>query len=133
MNVTDGIAFPWKRFLRNTVPNKEIMAGGISAVYAVHKPHDSEGPQLFFCHPNSSYTRVIFRDAKTQVVHSSAGKWEDLPDLQNAAYCDTSWMIIRGNAEQSRERFPGDQERSPGDQERSSGESTGGRQRSATG
>ena len=61
VNVTDGFAFPWQRLLRNTVTNREIIADGISAVYAVRTPHDSDGPQLFFCHPSSSYTRVFFR------------------------------------------------------------------------
>ena len=35
VNVTDGIAFPWRRLLRNTIENRQIIAGGISAVYAV--------------------------------------------------------------------------------------------------
>ena len=99
VNVTDGIAFPWKRLLRNTVTNKEIIAGGISAVYAVHKPHDSEGPQLFFCHPNSSYTRVFFSMQKTHVARSRGGRWQDLPLLQNATYFDKSWMNLRANAD----------------------------------
>ena len=98
MNVTDGIAFPWKRLLRNTVGNKEIIAGGISAVYAVNKPHDSDGPQLFFCHPNTTYTRVFFRQQKTSVVRSSAGRWQDLPVLQNATHFDESWMSVRAKA-----------------------------------
>ena len=96
-NVTDGISFPWKRLLRNTVSNKEIIAGGISAVYAVHEPHDSEGPQLFFCHPNSHYTRVFFSPQKTHVVRSGRGRWQDLPVLQNATYFDKSWMNLRAN------------------------------------
>ena len=99
VNFTDKVAFPWKRPLRNTVTNKEIIAGGISAVYAVHKPHDSEGPQLFFCHPNSSYTRVFFSMQKTHVARSRGGRWQDLPLLQNATYFDKSWMNLRSNAD----------------------------------
>ena len=98
VNVTDGIAFPWKRLLRNTVKSREIIAGGITAVYALQTPHDSDGPQLCFCHPNSSYTCVCFRPQQTLVMHSKT-RWQDLPVLQNATYVDRSWMTIRGSAD----------------------------------
>ena len=88
VNITDGVAFPWKRLLRNTVTNREIIAEGISAVYAVQTQSDSDGPQLFFCHPSSSYTRVFFGQQKTHVVHSRAGRWQDLPVLQNVMHFD---------------------------------------------
>ena len=101
VNITDGIAFSWKRLLRNTVRNREIIAGGISAVYAVRKPNEADGPQLFFCHPDSTYTRVFIRQESTQHQHSRAGRWQDLPDLQNAIHIDRSWMNIRANAGRS--------------------------------
>ena len=47
VNVTDEIAFSRKRFLCNTVDNKEIITGGISAVYAV-RPLDGANPQPRF-------------------------------------------------------------------------------------
>ena len=76
--------------------NKEIIAEGVSALYAVQVPHDSAGPQLFFCHPDSSYTCVSFRPQRTHWVHSTTGKLQDLPLLQNAVHFDKSWMNIRG-------------------------------------
>ena len=59
INVTDGIAFSWRRLLRNAVNNKEIIGEGISAVYAV-KALDDDIPKLLLRHPNSSYTHVFF-------------------------------------------------------------------------
>ena len=102
VNVTDEIAFSWKRLLRNTVPNREVIAGGISAVYVVRKPNEADGPQLFFCHPDSTYTRVFFRQERTRYEHSKADRWQDLPELQNATHSDRSWMDIRANADRSR-------------------------------
>ena len=55
VNVTDEIAISWKRFLCNTMNNKKIIAGGISAVYAV-RPLDGADPQLLFFHPDTTYT-----------------------------------------------------------------------------
>ena len=104
VNVTDEIAFSWKRLLRNTVPNREIIAGGTAAVYAVCKPNEADGPQLFFCHPDSTYTRVFFCQQRTRYEHSRAGRWQDLPDLQNATHIDRSWMNIRANAGPSCDR-----------------------------
>ena len=99
VNVTDGIAFPWKRLLCNTMENKEIVAGGISAVYVVPTSNYFDGPQLFFCHPNLSYT-CVFLQQKTHVVHSRGrAGWQDLPVLQNAMYFDKSWMFLRGHAD----------------------------------
>ena len=99
VNVTDGIAFPWKRLLCNTMENKEIIAGGISAVYVVPTSNYFDGPQLFFCHPNLSYT-CVFLQQKTHVVHSRGrAGWQDLPVLQNAMYFDKSWRSLRGHAD----------------------------------
>ena len=92
VNVTDGIALLWQRFLRNTIQNKEIIRNGIIAAY-VMGPHD--GPQLVFCHPDSSYTRVSIRGGDTHVEHSGAGRWQDLAILQRPVYFDKSWMQIR--------------------------------------
>ena len=47
LNVTDEIAFSWKRFLCNTVNNKEIIAEGISAVYGM-RTLGGDVPRLFF-------------------------------------------------------------------------------------
>jgi hypothetical protein len=105
VNVTDGIAFSWKRFLRNTVKNKEIIAEGVSAVYAV-RAVDGDVPKLLFCHPDSSYTSVWFQHQNlyhtslgTYVEHTKEGRWQDLPILQNAVYFDKGWMNIRKNPE----------------------------------
>ena len=98
VNVTDGMAFSWKRLLRNTVNNREIIAEGISAVYAV-AALDGDIPKLLFCHPDSSYTCVFFQQQKTHVEHTREGRWQDLPIVQNAVYVDKTWMNIRANPE----------------------------------
>ena len=95
LNITDGIAFSWRRCLRNTVKNREIIRDGISAVYAV-KPLDQTVPKLLFCHPDSSYTYVFFpNENKTIAEHMRDDRWQDLIILQNAVYSGRSWMDIR--------------------------------------
>ena len=82
LNVTDEIAFSWKLSLCDTMNNKEIIAGGSSAVYAV-RTFDGAVPQLFVCHPDSTYTRVFLQQQKN-VRHTREGRWQDLPVLQPA-------------------------------------------------
>ena len=76
--------------------NKEIIAGGISAVYAV-RTLDGDVPRLIFCHPDSTYTSVFLHQQRTHVEHKREGRWQDLPILQDAVYFDKGWMNIREN------------------------------------
>jgi hypothetical protein len=93
VNITDGIALSWQRFLRNCVQNREIIRNGISAAYVVQTPHD--GPQFVFCHPDSNYTRISIRGTDTRMEHSEGSRWQDLAMLQRPVYFNKSWMQIR--------------------------------------
>ena len=96
VNVADEIAFARKRYLCNTMNNKEIIAGGISAVYAV-RILDGDVPRLPFCHPDSAYTSVFLQQQRTRVEHKREGGRQDLPILQDAVYFDNGWISIRTN------------------------------------
>ena len=71
----------------HTINNKEIIAGGISAVYAV-RTLDGDVPRLLFCHPDSTYTSVFLQQQRKHVEHKRKGIWQDLPMLQDAVYSD---------------------------------------------
>ena len=76
--------------------NKEIIAGGISAVYAV-RTLDGDVPRLLLCHPDSTNTSVFLQHQRTHVEHKREGRWQDTPMLQDAVYFDKRWINIRGN------------------------------------
>ena len=61
INLTDEIAFPWQRWLRNVTENKEIIGDGITAVYAVLT---DKTPKFLFGHPDASYTYALPDDKK---------------------------------------------------------------------
>ena len=51
INLTDEIASPWQRWLRNVTVNREIIGDGITAVYAVQT---DKTPKFLFGRPDSS-------------------------------------------------------------------------------
>ena len=105
VNVTDGIAFAWKRLLRGNHRRRnhccvrsEIIAEGMSAVYAVGVLDGR--PKVLFCYPVFNYNYVFVQHQKRRVeLRVREGRWQDLPILQSAVYFDKGWINIRVNRE----------------------------------
>ena len=55
VDITSASAFPWHRWLRNCVCNKELIGSGIVKVFASCQTSISE-PCIVFCHPDDTYT-----------------------------------------------------------------------------
>ena len=57
VDITDTVAFPWHRWLRNVVENRELIGCGIVKVFALlHRRCDQQ--QIIFCHPDDTYTQA---------------------------------------------------------------------------
>ena len=96
INVTDGVAFPWSRYLKNMRFCKEHVGPGIQRVYAV-KYSEGGWPMLLLCRADGSYVDLCHQSTKN-VVTTMEGKrvqWRELEILKDATYIDVSWMQIR--------------------------------------
>ena len=97
LNLTDGWAFPWIRFLKNTKQCKEYVGPGIEAIYAA-RFHEGCLPVLLLCRADGSY--VELRPDTKQRGKIIEGKWVDwqkLEILNDAKYTSVSWMQVRNN------------------------------------
>ena len=96
LNITDGLAFQWQRFLNNTSFCKELVGPGIQRVYALqYERHDE--PTLVLCRADGSYVRWLpAQKHKYQTVPCSGHGWRTNPDIvHRAQYISCSWMQIR--------------------------------------
>ena len=98
LNLTDGVAFPWTRFLKNNVMCKEYVGPGIERVYAARFRED-DAPVLVICRADGSY--VELRPSKKgdrHTMHDRAGDaWQEIKALQQAKYIGVSWMHVRAS------------------------------------
>ena len=96
INLTDGVAFPWTRFLKNNVMCKEYVGPGINRVYVARFHRDDE-LVLLLCRADGGY--VELRPAAKSNRHTFHNKegdaWQQIKTLQNAKYIGMSWMQIR--------------------------------------
>ena len=91
VDITATIAFPWHRWLRNVVSNRELIGNGIVKVFAVCQTSTSE-ELIVFCHPDDTYTRV--KPGK-RVEHEQLKGWKHCPTFAQAPVETTSWMQTR--------------------------------------
>ena len=95
VNITDGRAFPWTRFLQNTVSCKEYVGPGLERVYAIRSP-GTTAPALLLCRADGSYVELRFQNGKTvKTVQGPRVQWRMLPILTDAKYISVPWMEVR--------------------------------------
>jgi hypothetical protein len=95
INLTDGVAFPWIRFLKNNVMCKEYVGPGIERVY-VARFHKDDEPVLLLCRADSSYVELRpTAKSNRHTFHNREGDaWQQIW-LPETKYIGTSWMQIR--------------------------------------
>ena len=96
INITDGLAFQWQRFLNNTSFCKELVGPGIQRVYALQCERHDE-PTLVLCRADGSYVRWLpAQKHQYHVVPCSGHGWRaNLDIVHRAQYISCSWMQIR--------------------------------------
>ena len=104
INITDEVAFPWRKFLRNLVRNLEIIGQGVCSVYVVgvtEPPFRIETRSgatepiaaLLICRVDSSY--VFLRPESRYTREERGDNWEHLDLARHAVYIGQSWMRLR--------------------------------------
>ena len=98
LNLTDGVAFPWTRFLKNNVLCKEYVGPGIERVYAA-RFHEDAAPVLVICRADGSYVELEpSKNGDMHTMHNNAGDaWQEIEALQQAQYIGVSWMHVRAS------------------------------------
>ena len=91
VNITAISAFPWHRWLRNVLTNRELVGSGIVKVFALCDT-SIQDPQIVFCHPNDTYTRV--RPGK-RLEYKRFNGWTEYSTFLLAPVETVSWMRTR--------------------------------------
>ena len=83
--LTDGVACPWTRFLKNNVLCKEYVGPGIERVYAA-RFHEDAAPVLVICRADGSYVELQpSKNGDRHTMHDKAGDaWQQIEALQQA-------------------------------------------------
>ena len=95
VNITAISAFPWHRWLRNVFTNGGFVCPGIVKVFALCDT-SIQDPQIVFCHPNDTYTRV--RPGE-RLEYKRFNGWTEYSTFLLAPVETVSWM--RSRAQQS--------------------------------
>ena len=91
VNITATTVFPWHRWLRNVVSNRELIVSGIVKVFALCET-SIQDTQIVFCHPDDTYTRV--RPVKG-LEYERLNGWTDCPTFLLAPVETVSWLQTR--------------------------------------
>ena len=91
VDITATTAFPWHRWLRNVVPNREIIGSGIVKVFALCLTSIQE-VEIAFCHPDDTYT--LAKPGKRLEYEQMIG-WRDWQTFAQAPVQTASWLQTR--------------------------------------
>ena len=94
VDITDTVAFPWHRWLRNVVENRELIGCGIVKVFAFWHGQFAK-QQLIFCHPDDTCTQT-WPGNKLQFQLNNG--WKDEPAFIQAPIATESWLQLRSSA-----------------------------------
>ena len=93
VDITATTAFPWHRWLRNVVENRELIGSGIVKVFALCET-SVEKAEIVFCHPDDTYT-CAKPGNKLEYKHRNG--WRSCPAFAQASVEIASWMQIRAH------------------------------------
>ena len=99
VDITDGHAFDWKRFVANTMEHLEIAAMELEKVFAL-RTEDSGPPQLAFCTTGTTWkvmdpSQATYNNTRLPVLRDMATNWRRDPLFLRAQTHETNWMRIR--------------------------------------
>ena len=99
MDITDGRAFDWNRFMANTMEHHEIAAMDLEKVFALREEH--AGPtKLAFCTKGTGWsvmapTQKEYRNTRQPALRHVAADWRTEPLFNSYKFLQgTSWMRI---------------------------------------
>ncbi len=99
VDITDGHAFDWKRFIANTMEHFEIAAMELEKVFAL-RTADSGPPQLALCTTGTTWkvmdpTQKNYKNTRLPGLRDMSSNWRTEPLLLQPRTLDTNWMRMR--------------------------------------
>ena len=91
VDITATIAFPWHRWLRNVVSNRELIGSGVVKVFALCQTLTLEA-EIVFCHPDDTYTCA--KPGK-RLEYQQLNGWRYSPTFVQAPVETASWLQTR--------------------------------------
>ena len=98
VDITDEVGFPWKRWVANTMENRQIVAMDIDKVFAL-RPADSSHAMLAICTTSTRWqilnpNQTVYKDPRQPGLHDMSSNWRTDPLLSQARVVPTSWMRL---------------------------------------
>ena len=99
VDITDGHAFDWRRFIVNTMESLEIQAMELDKVFALRRVA-SGSPELALCTTGASWkvmepTQKNYKDTRRPALRVMSSNWRTEPLLLQAGTLDRNWMRTR--------------------------------------
>ena len=94
VEITDGVGFQWKRFLRNQRCGRDIIGPGVLKVFAARFTNDSL-PSIVVCRVNESYCTITPGSMPRQLPYAVHHNWRPQELLATAAMATTPWMQVQ--------------------------------------
>ena len=99
VDITDGIAFDWKRFFANTMENLEIAAMDLEKVFVL-RTADSGSPQLAVCTTGTSWkildpNQSNYKKSRLPGLHNMSSDWRMEPLFLQAEIGCRNWLQLR--------------------------------------
>ena len=100
VDITDGHAFDWNRFLANTMEHLEIAAMELEKVFAL-RTEDSGSPKLAFCTTTGTRWKVmdptdkVYKNTRNPALQDMSSNWRTMPLFLQAQTVSENWMRMR--------------------------------------
>ena len=99
VDITDGHAFDWRRFIVNTMESLEIQAMELDKVFALRRVA-SGSPELALCTTGASWkvmepSQKNYTDTRRPALRVMSSNWRTEPLLLQAGTLDRNWMRTR--------------------------------------
>ena len=98
IDITDELAFPWRRWLINIAEARETLAVNVVLVFMIRWQRDAR-PCITLCREDSTYVCIWpstqrYTTVTDLEVHAD---WPSLQILQNPWFVTTDWLKVRAN------------------------------------
>ena len=96
VDITDGQAFDWKRFVANTMEHLEIAAMKLEKVFAL-RTEDSGSPKLALCTTGTRWkmlhlTQTIYKNTRLSGLRDMSSNWRTEPLFLQPQTLGRNWM-----------------------------------------
>ena len=99
VDITDGHAFDWRRFIDNSMEQRQIDAMDIERVFALKSSEDFESHKIAFCTRGTSWTLMDptqknYKNTRHPALEEMDGDWRAERVFVHAKTVDKNWMRV---------------------------------------